>query len=489
MRIIKKGGEAREALKRGIDLACDCIKVTLGPTGRNAVLGRIDIPPTITNDGVSVARNVEAEDEIENQGVWIVKEACSVASAKGGDGTTTTAVLLQAIIKELFDRLKDNGSLVSKKPNVIELMKDVDVACETTVTKLKELARPITDNEIYDVAMVAGEFNWLAKIVSDIYKVVGKDGYVKIEEGSRTSFKTFKGIEFNSGYPSEYFINKDRQCVLDNPYILVTNQMMDASCVLGIIPALVAMEASGLIIIAPDFTGDLLNRLNTTMLKAKFPTVALKLQQFNDDTMKDIATLTGAKLLDKGTYTKIEDLIADIKVENLGRCESIEIGEGNTTIIGGTGDTTERVAMLKSKFEITQSLFEKDLIEKRIAYLSGGIATLTIGGDSDFERGYFKLKAENAVNSAQNALKYGVVKGGGATLKEISTVDNILSNALKAPYNQIQENSGGKLEILDSVLDPVSVVISSLKSACSLAGRVLTTEVVIAFKNETPNKN
>lgn len=484
MRIIKTGAEAREALKRGIDLACNCAKTTLGPTGRNAVLGRIDIPPTITNDGVSVVRNVEAEDEIENQGVWIVKEACSVASNKAGDGTTTTAVLLQAIVEELFNKLKDDGSLVSKKPNVIELMKEVDAACIEIVTKLRASARPINEEEIKDVAMASGEFPWLAEIVMEIFKRVGKDGYVTIEEGFKTKYEVFKGIEIKAGYQSEYFItNDDRECVIDKPYILVTNQALDTPCLLNIIPKLVALEANGLIVVAPEFSRDLINRLNTTKVKTGFTAVALQLPTFGkDDILLDVATLTKAKFLDKNLYTKIEDFIEDITIANLGQSERAVIGEGKTVIIGGEGDTTERVAAVKALLETTQSAFDRDALEKRIAYLGGGIATLTIGGKSDFEKTYFKLKAENAIASVQNAMKEGVIKGGGLGLKELSG-DNILSNAIKAPYNQIQENAGG-LEIPDTVLDAVAITISSLESACSIAGRVLTTEVVIAFKNK-----
>ncbi len=487
MKIIKLGQEAREALKRGIDIACNPIKTTLGPAGRNAVLGRIDIPPISTNDGVSVARNIEAEDEIENQGVWIVKEACSVASAKGGDGTTTTAVLLQAIVEELFNKLKDDGSLVSTKPNVIELMNEVDKAKDIVVAELIKRARPMLPEEIFKVAKVAGEFDWLAKIVTEIYEKIGKDGYVSIQEGLKTSYKTFKGIEFNAGYQSEYFINNDeQQCVIENPYIFVTNQAMDTSFVLDIIPKLVALEAKGLVLIAPEFSRDMLNRLNTTKLKTDFNVVALKLPTYDkNDLLVDIATLTQAKFFDKNVYTKIEDFIADIKVENLGRSEKIIIGDSKTTIVGGEGDTSNRVETIKSKLENTQSLFDRDMLEKRIAYLSGGIATLTIGGDSDFEKTYFKLKAENAVSSVEKALRDGVVQGGGLTLKSIGEdVPTVISNALFAPYKQIQENAGGKLEISEDVLDAVSVTISSIKSACSLAARVLTTEVVIAFKNK-----
>ncbi len=487
MKLISTGQQAREKLKRGIDLACNAIKITLGPSGRNAVLGRVDIPPIITNDGVSVARNVEAADELENQGVWIVKEACSVASNKAGDGTTTTAVLLQAIVSKLFDMLKDNGSLVSKKINVMELMRKVDKDCEEIISKLNP--RQINEEEIYNVAKSAGEFDWLASIVSDIYKKVGKDGYVTIKEGFKTSYETYKGIELQASYPSEYFITKDRVCELEAPRVLVSNQPLDANAVAPMVLDAVAKGVKSLVLIAPDFSKDLLNRLITTKLNSGFSAVALKVQTFDkDDLLIDIATLTKAKFLDKNTYTKTEDFIADVKVENLGTIEKAVIGDGSSILIGGEGDCMERVALLKTQMETTESVFDRDNLEKRIAYLSGGIATLTIGGESDFEKGYFKLKAENAVNAVSQALKYGVIKGGGLELKEIgdSLVDNILADCIKQPYNQIQENAGG-LEITDSVIDPVGVTISALKSACSLAGRVLTTEVVIAFKNDDTN--
>lgn len=489
-RIIKQGQEAREALKRGIDLACDCAKVTLGANGRNVVLGRIDIPPTITNDGVSVVRNVEADDEIENQGVWIVKEACSVASNKAGDGTTTTAVLLQAIVSELFEQLKETDSFVSKKPNVMDLMRQVDLAKEETINALKKKVRKVAKKDIYNVAMTAGEFDWLAKIVTEIYEKIGKDGYITLKEGIKTEYETFKGIELNAGYQSEYFINTDNQeCIIENPYILVTNQPLDATAVIEIIPTLISQESKGLILIAPDFSKDLINRLNKTKLGVGFNCLTLKLPTYDkDDLLVDIATLTKAKFLDKNLYTKTEDFIADIKIDNLGKVDKSISTDSKTVIIGGEGDTTERVSMIKQKIESTESMFDKDNLEKRVAYLSGGIATLTIGGDSDFEKMYFKLKAENAVNSVQNALKEGVVRGGGLTLKEIAEElpINILSQALQAPYKQLQLNSGG-MTTPESVIDAVATVISSLESACSLAGRVLTTEVVIAFKNETTN--
>jgi chaperonin GroEL len=491
MKIVKRGQEARDALKRGIDLACDCAKATIGPGGRNAVLGRIDLPPTITNDGVSVIRNIEAEDEIENQGVWIAKEACSVASGKAGDGTTTTAVLLQAIIGKCFDMLKDDGSLVSSKPNVTELMRQVNKAKEEIVAELEKEAKPVTESQIFDVAKSAGELDWIASIVTEMYSKIGKDGHVTLKEGVRTRYETFKGIELNAGYPSEYFITNDNQeAVIENPRILVTNQALDTNCVVDIITKLSEAKSNGLVLIAPDFSRDMISRLNTTKLKAGFSAISVKLPTFgNDDILMDVATLTGAKFLDRNLYTKTEDFIKAITVEALGTSDSAIIGQAKTTIIGGNGDTTERVKVIRQKMAETLSLFDKDALEKRLAYLSGGIATLYIGGASDFEKGYLKLKAENAVASVQRALEKGVVKGGGLALKEIGDrlVDNVLSDCVKEPYNQIQENAGG-IEIGDNVIDAVAVTISSLESACSLASVALTTEVVTAFKNKKDDR-
>lgn len=491
MKKIKTGQDARDALKRGIDLACDAIKVTLGPNGRNAVLGRIDIPPTITNDGVSVARNIEATDEIENQGVWIVKEACSVASGKAGDGTTTTAVLLQAIVGKLFDELKDNGSLVSKVPNVMDLMKQVDAACKEVLEYLEANSRPISEDEIKNVALVAGEFEWLANIVTDIFKKIGKDGHVTIEEGIKTSYETYKGVELNTGYHSEYYINtEDDECVLEKPLIYVTNQPLDnyiSEAIAGLVTTEMTEEENrGIIIIAPDFSRDLLNRLVTTKVKGNVSIVALKLPTFDkDDILVDVATLAKAKFLDKNAYTKIEDYIADFNLASGGSVDSAIISKNKTILIGGEGDCTDRIASIRAKLEETLSLFDKDSLEKRIAYLSGGIATLTIGGDSDFERIYFKLKAENACNSVQKALRGGVVPGGGLALIGASNkLNNILTMCIREPYEQIQRNAGGSLDIPVTVLDPLLVTQSALKSACSLAARVLTTEVVTAFANK-----
>lgn len=495
MKTIKFGKDARDALKRGVDLAADCVRVTLGPSGRNAVIGRYGITPDITNDGVTIAQNIEASDETENLGVMAVKEASMLADTKGGDGTTTATVLLQAIVKETFDKLSDDGSLIRNKVNPISLKKQVDIACAAVVAELRTRARPITIKEIYNVALVSGEYEWIAKMVSDIYEKIGPDGYVSIEEGVKNEYEVYNGIELNAGYTSEYFINntEKRQCILENPYILVTNQKLNINAIMSLLDEMATKNVLNLIMIAPDFDRDLLNRLNTTKLKAPLTNwMAIKLPTYDkDDILIDAATFAGAKFIDHKAYASFDDLTKDIKLDNLGKVDKSIMSDAHTAFIGGTGKTKDRLEELKKLRAKTKSIFEKTKLEQRIAFLSGGIAIIRIGAESDTERLYFKRKMEDAVNAAQLALQEGVVKGGGITLRDIAKKlePNILTNPLKRPYEQINENAGETIIVSDKIIDPVAVVISSLEAACSLAGMLLTTEVTIAVKEEDKSKN
>lgn len=491
-KLIKTGQDARESLKRGLDKVADCVKVTLGPSGRNAVLGRQGITPLITNDGVSIARNIELEDEFEELGAMIVKEASTLADIKGGDGTTTTTVLLQAIVAEVFNKMKDNGSLVEKKIDTIKLKKEIDKACEAVVTALKAKAKPITKKDIYNVAIVSVEYEWLAKIVTEVFEKVGADGYITVEDGVKTGYEVFNGLEIPTGYHSEYYVNNDqRECVIENAHVFVTNQRLESpTSLVGIVSSLLEKEITNVILIAPEFSNEVLKAMVSTKLNGGFTAVALRLPTFDkNDSLLDIATLTNAKFIDKNTYTKFEDFEAEIKFENLGTIEKAVVGESKTVFIGGKGDTKNRVKELRKLHAESLSEFDKDALEKRIAYLSGGIAVIKIGGDSDSEKTYYRLKLEDAVNAVQKALNDGVVRGGGLALKEISEKlpKNILTEALKAPYNQIQENSGG-IEIGEKIFDPVTITISAVESACSLAGMLITTEVAVAHKNK-PEKD
>jgi len=327
-------------------------------------------------------------------------------------------------------------------------------------------------------------------MITEIYEKIGQDGYVTIEEGMQTGYEIYKGIELNAGYHSDYYINNDKgECVIESPHVLVTNQRIDLNAlspIMGLIEELLTKGIRDLIIIAPEFSRDVLGRLTTTKTKGLFTAVALKLPTFDkDDILVDICTLIQAKFLDKNIYTRHEDFFTDFKMINLGTASRAVISEGKAFIIGGEGDTKNRVKEIKKVHSQTESAFDQDSLEKRIAYLSGGMAIIKIGGESEFERHYFKLKCEDAKNAVPAALKDGVVKGGGLALKEIAETmpKNLLTEALKAPYLQIQKNSGG-IEIADSVVDPVKITISALKSACSLAGMIITTEVVTAFKVE-----
>jgi chaperonin GroEL len=485
MKIIKTGLDAREALRTGINKVADCVKVTLGPSGKNAVISRPNITPIITNDGVSIARSIVLEDEIEEQGAMIVKEASTLADNNAGDGTTTTTVLLQAIINKVFDDIKEKTDIIGGNVDTIKIKKDIDVVCEEVVKRLKSKAKKTKD--IYNVAFVASEYKWIAEMVTNIFEKIGQDGYVTVEEGNETRFEVFKGLEITSGFHSEYVINSaNRECILENPKILVTNKKFeDILSLAPMVEQAVKEDVGGLLVIAPDFSEEALKRFTTTTVKAGFHIVGVKLPTFDkNDVLLDISALTEATFLDKKLDKKVE-------YKDLGGVSKVVISDTKTILIGGEGDTSKRIEDIKLKIKETQSEFDKDDLEKRLAFLSGGIANVKIFAKSESERTYFILKLEDTINAVKNAIKDGVVKGGGVTLKEIAEEMelNILTEALKRPYAQIQENAGGFLEIGDDIIDPVKTVVSAVESACSLAGLVLTTEVVIAEKNDKKNKN
>ena len=487
MKIIKFGQEARDSLKKGIDMVARCVSITLGPSGRNAVLGRQYVTPIITNDGVTIAHNIEVEDEVEQSGVMIAKEAAQLTDLGANDGTTTTIVLLKAITDSLFDKIKDDGSLVKNKINVVELKKDLDSWCEKICVELKNISRPITSNDIYNVALVSGEYDWVAKLVADVYEKIGIDGYVTIEEAAITSFETFKGIEINSGYPSEYFINtKNGECIIENPNILVTNKELGIADIMPLVGKMSTNSEDNIIIVAPSFSSDILNRFNTTKVKTGLSLVAIKQANYDgNESLLDIASLVDATFIDE----RLGDQVLEWGF--LGKAEKAIITSGKTVLIGGKGNTEERIGKLKQTLKNTESIFDKETLKKRIAYLSGGIAIVKVGAESQFEKTYFKLKVEDAIGAVKSALVDGVVVGGGLALKTVSEKlpENILTIPILSPFNQIQQNAGGKLDILDNVIDPVKTTISALKSAVSLAGMLITTEVAVAYKNEKKDDN
>lgn len=486
MKILKLGKDARDAIKRGIDLVASHTNPTLGPSGRASLLGRIDLPPRLADDAVSIVMNIESEDETEQMGVMLMREALMTQSKNIKDTTATTMNLSQSVTNAVFEKLKDEDVLVKSNVNTIDLYKELNATCELIVAELSKNARPMTTEEIYDVALSAGSYEWIARLVTDVFTIIGKDGYVSIEEGLTTSFEILNGMDIKSGYHSEYYINNDdKECVLDNPYVLVTNQRLDTEAIKRVIGILLPKDIKSAIFIAPDFTPETLVSMVKTHENGQFTPVALKLPTFDkDDILIDIATLTGANLLDRKIHTSYDSFLTEITLSNLGTVNKAIICDNKSKLIGGLGNVTSRIQEIKAVFDKTDSAFDKDVLSKRIAALAGAVAYIKVGGVSDFEKEYSKLKIENAVGSVQNALKGNVVKGGGVALKEVADglPINILSEAIKSPYKQIQVNNGEPFVISDKVIDPLINVIGALRTACSIAGRLLLIESTIAFK-------
>jgi chaperonin GroEL len=491
-KIHKLGKDARDALKRGIDFCAAATNPSLGPSGRAAILGRVDLPPRIADDAISIVMNIELDDESEQEGVMLMRETLANTSKKVKDSTASTMNLSAAIVNAVFNELKSSGSLVaSKKINTIKMKKVLDSAVSAVVEKIKEHARPMTEEDIYNVALSAGSYEWVAELTAEIFKKIGKYGFVNIKEGNKTSYEIFNGIDIDAGYHSDYYSSSDNRLVLDNVPVIVTNNQIDTAAVTKVIAGCIANKIHKAIIIAPDFTRQVLTEMvishTETNPEFQFTAVALKLPTYGkDDTLLDIAAMTKAKFLDKNIYADYHALLDDIKYEHFGLVKSAVITDSKTKLIGGNGDVSSRVAEIKQKLENTESIFDKDSLEKRLAGLTGGVAYITVGGNSDFEKGYFKLKLENAIGSVQNAFKHGVVKGGGCTLKQIAEElpENILTKALKSPYETIQDNNGEPFDISDVVIDSAINVITSLESAASVAGTLLLTEFMTSFKKQ-----
>lgn len=488
MKIIKTGNEARVLLKRGIDTVANCVKATLGPSGRNAIISRGYGSPFITNDGATVANSIELENEIEQLGVDMIKEATKLADQKAGDGTTTTTVLTQAIIDEGFERLKEGDSLVKSKVDAMAIKREIDAECVKVVKEIEKRTKKIkTKEDIYNVAKVSVEDESLANKLTDIFDQIGKEGVVNIEDGVfELEYDVLNGFKINTGYGSHYFINNQSgEVEIKNPHVLVTNYELDTTDVL--VPIISALHSEGikqLVIVAPKFTKNVLATFISNHIKGIFTIIAVKPPYFgDDDRLEDVASFLGAKYFDSS-----KNDVFEITKDSLGKADKLTSTKDTTVFIGGKGDVKNQVKFLKQKSKESDSLFDKKKFDERIASLNGSVAVIKVGAQSDAEREYLRLKIEDAVNAVRYALQDGVVKGGGITLKEIAETlpESILTKALKTPYKLIQENAGGSLKIPDTIIDPAQITKSALTSACSVAGMVLTTEVAVAEKRDEP---
>lgn len=523
--------DARKALKRGIDAVADAVKITIGPRGRNVVLDKGYGSPTITNDGVSIARDITLKDKFENMGAEIIKEVASKTNDGAGDGTTTATILMQAIISE---GMKHSSMGV----NAMGIKMGIESASKFAVQELSKLAKPIkTDEEIRQVATISAESEELGTIIADTIKQVGKDGVVTVEESQSTALEKeiTEGIEFDKGYISAYMVtNPERmEAVMNDPAILVTDKKI--SSIKEILPILEQLAQTGkkeLVIIAEDVDGEALATFVLNKLRGAFNVLAIKAPGYGDrkkETLQDIAVTVGATVITEDTGLKFET--APIGV--LGKARRVIATKDTTTVVGGKGEKsaiTERISQLKVQRDATDSKYDKEHIDGRIAKLSGGVAVIRVGAATETEMKYLKLKIEDAVNATKAAIEEGIVAGGGVALVKVSlklqewiasakdTVStevklgySIVMKALEAPLKQIAINAGkddgsvivdkvkngkgnmgydARLDeiipdmITSGIVDPVKVTRLGVENACSAAAILLTTEVAIADEPE-----
>ena len=518
---LKYGEEARKALQKGVDTLADTVKITLGPKGRNVVLERKFGAPLITNDGVTIAKEVELEDAFENMGAQLVKEVSTKTNDVAGDGTTTAVILAQAMINE---GLKN----VAAGANPVILKKGIQGAVEVAVEELKKISKPVTDkNGICQVASISAGDDAIGELISEAMEKVGKDGVITIEESKtmKTELSSVEGMQFDRGYASAYMVtNTDKmEAVLESPVILITDKKISA--IQEILPIIepIAQQGMRLLIIAEEVEGDALAALVVNKLKGVFNCVAVKAPGFGDRRkamLEDIAILTGGTVVSSEMGYEFKDVTLDM----LGRAGSVKVDKDNTTIINGAGDPAQieaRKQAIKAQIEVTTSEYDKEKLQERLAKLAGGVAVINVGAATEIEMKEKKLRIEDALNATKAAVQEGIVPGGGIAL--ISTINAVKAyaetlsgdektgaltvlKAVEAPLKQIASNAGldGSVilnEVLKSnkanfgfnaltneytdmvesgIIDPTKVTRSALMNAASVAGVFLTTESVVA---------
>jgi chaperonin GroEL len=520
---LKFNEDARRSLERGVNILADAVKVTLGPKGRYVVLDKKFGAPTITNDGVTIAREIEVEDPFENQGAQLVREVATSTNDVAGDGTTTATVLAQAIVRE---GLKN----VAAGANPMGLKRGIETAVNAVVDNLKTQSKEISGKEdIARVATISAREREIGDVIADAIEKVGKDGVVNVEEGQTFGLELefTEGMQFDKGYLSPYMITdaERMEAVLDDPFILVANQKIGA--VKDLLPVLEQVIQAGrpLLIVAEDVEGEALATIVVNKLRGTFQAVAVKAPGFGDRRkrmLEDIAILTGAEVITEEMGLKLENT----KLSQLGRARKVVVDKDSTTIVDGAGDSEgikSRIKQLRAEIENTDSDFDREKLNERLAKLAGGVAVVKVGAATETEMKEKKHRVEDALQATRAALEEGIVPGGGvALLQAINSVKldtfegdertgaSIIVRALEEPVRQLASNAGlegsvvvnqvrsakkgqglnvetGEIEDLVSVgiIDPTMVTRSALQNAASIAKNILTTEAIVA---EPPEK-
>lgn len=519
---IKFSSDARSAMVRGVDILADTVKVTLGPKGRNVVLEKSFGSPLITNDGVTIAKEIELEDHFENMGAKLVSEVASKTNDIAGDGTTTATVLTQAIVREGIKN-------VTAGANPIGIRRGIETAVAAAVEALKNNAIPVANKEaIAQVAAVSSRSEKVGEYISEAMEKVGKDGVITIEEsrGMETELEVVEGMQFDRGYLSQYMVTDSEKMVadLENPYILITDKKI--SNIQEILPLLESILQSNrpLLFIADDVDGEALPTLVLNKIRGTFNVVAVKAPGFGDRRkamLEDIAILTGGTVITEDLGLELKDAT----IEALGQAARVTVDKDSTVIVEGAGNPeaiSHRVAVIKSQIETTTSEFDREKLQERLAKLSGGVAVIKVGAATETELKEMKLRIEDALNATRAAVEEGIVAGGGTALANVipavatleltgdeATGRNIVLRALEEPVRQIAHNAGFEGSIVidrlknaelgigfnaatgewvnmidQGIIDPVKVSRSALQNAASVASLILTTEAVVANKPE-----
>ncbi|SHH98363.1 chaperonin GroEL [Clostridium grantii] len=522
---IKFGEDARRSMQKGVDILADTVKVTLGPKGRNVVLDKKFGAPLITNDGVSIAREIELEDPYENMGAQLVKEVATKTNDVAGDGTTTATLLAQAIIRE---GLKN----VTAGANPMLIRQGIRAAVDVAVEGIKAISKPLSGKEdIARVAAISAADEVIGKLIADAMEKVGNEGVITVEESKsmETELDVVEGMQFDRGYLSPYMVTdaEKMEAVLDNAVILITDKKI--SNFQDLLPVLeqIVQQGKKLLIIAEDVEGDALANLIVNRLRGTFVAVAVKAPGFGDrrkEMLTDIATLTGGEVISDELGRDLKDVTIDM----LGNAESVKVSKENTVIVNGKGNKTDindRVGQIKNQIEVTTSEFDREKLQERLAKLAGGVAVIKVGAATETELKERKLRIEDALAATKAAVEEGIVPGGGTAyvnvIKAVSevTADNadakvgidIIKRALEEPVRQIAENAGVEGSVIiermknsevgigydalrgeyvnmveRGIVDPTKVTRSALQNAASVAATFLTTECVVA---EIPEKS
>lgn len=514
--------EARRALGKGVDALANAVKVTLGPKGRNVVLDKKFGAPTITNDGVTIARDIELEDPFENMGAQLVKEVATKTNDVAGDGTTTATLLAQAMIQEGMRN-------VAAGANPMILKKGIEKAVNKLVEEIKKRAIPVAGkDDIAKVASISAGNDEVGGLIADAMEKVGKDGVITVEESKTmgTQLSVVEGMQFDRGYISPYMVSdpEKMEAVMSEPYILVTDRKI--ASIQEMLPVLEKVVQAGkeLLIIAEDVEGEALATLVVNRLRGTFKAVAVKAPGFGDRRkamLQDIATLTGATVISEDVGRKLDS----ITMEDLGTARQVRVTKDETTIVEGHGDSQaikDRVAQIKAQIAETTSDFDKEKLQERLAKMSGGVAVIEVGAATEVELKDKKYRLEDALNATRAAVEEGIVAGGGTTLVDIipaldefneegdvQTGINLVKRAIEAPVRQIAENAGLEGSVIvakvkaekdgvgfnalteeyvdmvkNGIVDPAKVTRSALQNAASIASLVLTTETLVADKPE-----